>query len=526
MAKIIWLMIPQKAPSLKGIAVVSSWRGIPILRRWPKKRKRPLPEKTQEQNDWFTQANRLTKYIAPQLQIVARDAVAGTPLYPRDIQIQLMAGTLFSIKFPGEGIMYSMATRRAVSDSIDVLGQTESGILYRGADFWDVLPPDTAGKVLTTQGPNTAPSWEDAAGGGGGIWNEIANLDAPAAGVFDFQGLDFSSYREIQIVFTDLKPTISEGFFNLQIFDGGTLVTTGYDWSYQAYSTSNFSRTARVTGAPAIAVTGSGTNWGVNFSTLQGFSGTLTITDPDIVADRLCYWIGTHQQVTGFTNGYRGAGKIDVVSQLDGIRISEATNPIASGKVKIIGLKKDPSSPSPPPPGPANVLWKEIAFVTAPAGGRYDIKNLDLTPYRVVQIQISNFAPIVNDAVILLGVFVGGTLITAGYRYTTQAQSDNGFALRSNSVSSGGVLLQPPNNAWKVAKTPGVGMSATIILSEPTTTGKKLGSFIGTNEAPSGIIESNWGSFAIPAGAAIDGFSLYAIGVSIGSGKVRIIGLA
>lgn len=338
MAKITGYIVARKAPSLRGMLVVSTWRGIPYISAWPKKRPRPLPAKTIEQNEWFRQANRLTKYIAPELQITARNAVAGTPLYPRDIQIQLMAGTLFSIQFPGEGTMYSMATRRAVSDSIDVLGSTENGVLFRGPDFWDVLAPDTAGKVLQTNGPSSPPTWETPSGGGGGAWTEIANQTAPAAGIFDFTSLSLGAFRELALVFTDLKPTVAEGFFDLQIFDGGSLVTTGYHWAYQAYSTSNFARTARSTTDSAIAITGSGTNWGVAQTTYQGFSGTLIIANPTTVADRLVYWNGTHQQVTGNTNGYRGCGKFDIVTGMDGFRIKNRVNAIASGEVKLLGL--------------------------------------------------------------------------------------------------------------------------------------------------------------------------------------------
>lgn len=51
-------------------------------------------------------------------------------------------------------------TPQAVSKSLDGLGTTIGGIIVRGPDGWLVLAPGPLGYVLTSNGPNTLPSWE------------------------------------------------------------------------------------------------------------------------------------------------------------------------------------------------------------------------------------------------------------------------------------------------------------------------------------------------------------------------------
>lgn len=48
-----------------------------------------------------------------------------------------------------------------ISDTIDLLGNVEGDVLYRGASGWTVLPPGTAGQILSTAGPSADPLWID-----------------------------------------------------------------------------------------------------------------------------------------------------------------------------------------------------------------------------------------------------------------------------------------------------------------------------------------------------------------------------
>jgi len=71
----------------------------------------------------------------------------------------------------GQVAYYASSTTAVSGESLSSLidaatGNAQGDVLYRGASSWAVLPPGTAGQVLTTGGASANPSW--AAGGGGG----------------------------------------------------------------------------------------------------------------------------------------------------------------------------------------------------------------------------------------------------------------------------------------------------------------------------------------------------------------------
>ncbi len=49
----------------------------------------------------------------------------------------------------------------SISGVLDLLGNVEGDVLYRSATGWVVLPPGTAGQLLSTGGPAADPSWVD-----------------------------------------------------------------------------------------------------------------------------------------------------------------------------------------------------------------------------------------------------------------------------------------------------------------------------------------------------------------------------
>lgn len=116
--------------------------------------------------DDFREANILSKYLAAEQQIAAREAVKGTVLMPRDIMVMSLYGRLFQFKFPDGRKVSSMAARADVSDSIDVLAQTPGDLLVRGPQFWEPISAGAPGDVLTSQGPGLTPVWAPASGGG------------------------------------------------------------------------------------------------------------------------------------------------------------------------------------------------------------------------------------------------------------------------------------------------------------------------------------------------------------------------
>lgn len=73
----------------------------------------------------------------------------------------ITGGSNGNILYDNNGVL----GEETISQAVDVLGATQGDILYRSATGWVVLAPDTAGKVLTTNGVLANPSWIDVAAG-------------------------------------------------------------------------------------------------------------------------------------------------------------------------------------------------------------------------------------------------------------------------------------------------------------------------------------------------------------------------
>lgn len=177
-----------RLPAYGGRALTYVRRGQVIQQAWPPKQSASTLAKTADQREWFRQANKLAKYAAPSDMVLAREVTAGTPLMPRDILLAAMAGRLWSWRSDDGGVWYSMAAQQDVSQSLDALGQVEGDLLVRFADQWSVinpafgslilrdtegyaeLPPGQVGQVLTSQGENLLPAWQDPGGGSGGVY--------------------------------------------------------------------------------------------------------------------------------------------------------------------------------------------------------------------------------------------------------------------------------------------------------------------------------------------------------------------
>lgn len=62
-----------------------------------------------------------------------------------------------------------MATKIKVTESLDSIAQVPGDLLIRGSDGWERIPGGDAGKVLTSNGQDSLPTWETPSGGGGTV---------------------------------------------------------------------------------------------------------------------------------------------------------------------------------------------------------------------------------------------------------------------------------------------------------------------------------------------------------------------
>lgn len=160
MARIKGFPIPPKAPSMRKTLIVSTWRGIPYVASWPRKRGPSKHPKVREQNEKFRQVGVLNKYTNWQQQVAALEASAGTPFYPRDVLTMMNFGTLLAWREADGRVIYSMSNQKTVSDSLDVLSQYDGSILARKNGLWIPVIPGAPYQVLTSFGDDDSPRYE------------------------------------------------------------------------------------------------------------------------------------------------------------------------------------------------------------------------------------------------------------------------------------------------------------------------------------------------------------------------------
>lgn len=338
MAQLTGMPSPQKGVALKGSVVITTWKGKIILRSWPRKRGKIKSAKQQATVDWFTQANVLTKYLAPELQMVALQAVKNTPLYPRDVQLACMAGTLFSLIDPSGKILYSMQTRQAVSDSLNVLSQDDGVLLTRQNGLWVPIAPGEAGQVLTAPGDETPPYWAGSGGGGGGVWTGVAQTSTITAGALALSGLTLTPYQAIQVRFAQVTPVTNAQRLRVQLELSGAFVATGYKYGVNLGASSatiaNFS-SAGTTGA---FITGDNSGWAVGNDPLGGFSGILNLHELTAAPHKHMDWVGSWSVSPTVMVRATGGAVINSSNPVTGIRILDTANNLLSGKMIILGL--------------------------------------------------------------------------------------------------------------------------------------------------------------------------------------------
>jgi hypothetical protein len=107
----------------------------------------------------FRQRVNATKYMPAAQQAQYREACEGTSFLPRDFLLMQMYGRLFAGVLPDGKVMYSMASRQTLSESLDILSQTPGTILFRGPDYWQPLPVGTPGQMLAVAPDGTSFEW-------------------------------------------------------------------------------------------------------------------------------------------------------------------------------------------------------------------------------------------------------------------------------------------------------------------------------------------------------------------------------
>lgn len=335
MAKLTGYPVARKPPSLTGKALVTTWRGIAILKKWPRKRKRPIPPNQQIIVDWFTATNKLFKQLPAESQMWYRQQREGTPLYPRDIYMAHQAGTLFRIILKDGTKRYPVSFRNKVSESLDVFGTQHGSVLFRGEDFWSVLSPGSDGDYLVSRGPDADPEFQ-APPTGSGIWKEIGTYSV-ASGVVDVSGLTLTSYEEIQIRLQTMQFQTTKDNLRIQLYMGGSLVTTGYRYRTNQMASNGNNDNSNSTSASAIFINSSNSGWEVSTTGKGGLSGSIEIADPSGSQNKVLGFRGQTQFDGGNFGVVSSGGELSNSSAITGFKLSGPAQNLAGGRVVLIG---------------------------------------------------------------------------------------------------------------------------------------------------------------------------------------------
>lgn len=91
--------------SLNDKIMVDTFRGQLRVRSWPRKRGPNVHPNVKLQNDWFREANRLSKIADPSQQVRAIEMTSKSGLYPRDALMRAMTAGFFDITEPDGSIL-------------------------------------------------------------------------------------------------------------------------------------------------------------------------------------------------------------------------------------------------------------------------------------------------------------------------------------------------------------------------------------------------------------------------------------
>lgn len=164
---------PKRRPALRGVIQMDTANGKLRARAWPRKRNKPKTKEQAALENNFRLAQICTKYFEPRLYADAINAVAGTPLLPRDIMTMQLFNRLVMFKLDDGRELWPMTARFDVSRALDILASNQGSMLIRGDDFWEGwTSPDSdqmqswlsvlggdPGQVLTRDGSGWSPQW-------------------------------------------------------------------------------------------------------------------------------------------------------------------------------------------------------------------------------------------------------------------------------------------------------------------------------------------------------------------------------
>jgi len=278
------------------------------------------------QNKKFAQASRLARLTPAPIMNGLIDAVKGRPWFLYDWIISAIYARAFYITDENGITYYPMGLAQDVSKNLDVLGQMPGDTLFRGETIWQRLPVGLAGQAMALAGTPPAPAWVP--GQGPYLLAEVT----PVSGVIDIQGLDLTTLRTFTAYLEGVTASNNAVAINLQLYCGGTLITSGYNYAGYEVSTGGGTSNPTAVGAGSVPI----------FSSLGNAAGKtayaeITFNTPDASRQKMFTSTGAFNYQTTNSAWRSISGFIPNTSNIDGLRLTASAGTILTGRLRLYG---------------------------------------------------------------------------------------------------------------------------------------------------------------------------------------------
>lgn len=160
-----------RTPQLGKSVVVSSWRGVTRIQRWPKKRGIPKDPDQANRLELFRWVQNLIKALHPIETLYEREAIkahnrrnrgqrGSAAIRHRDWLTQRIYGRGIALTSDIDIVFYPPAVARDASFIMDHAGAVPGQFMQRSAEGWDGGTTGLPGQILTSNGPGNANTWE------------------------------------------------------------------------------------------------------------------------------------------------------------------------------------------------------------------------------------------------------------------------------------------------------------------------------------------------------------------------------
>lgn len=168
-------------------------------------------------------------------------------------------------------------------------------------------------------------------------WDLIDSLDAPTAGVFTFDPLDFTGYSIAQIVLEGITVTTDGTDPSLTFYVGGVEITAGYRWATSGSLAGGADLDDGDTSDPAILLCSNNAGRDVGNAAGEGYDCIITVDEPLNTSHyKKARFEAVMTTGTGVILPQIGTGIMENTGAIDGLKI-KGTSDLTAGKVRVLG---------------------------------------------------------------------------------------------------------------------------------------------------------------------------------------------